>query len=527
MSSNAPQSTQNNQTRPFKKQRTHRIIRRFKRGRDGKIYFDGMQPGEEVRRIVRKHIIFSARATIPFFLSVVLTLLIFWANSSTPSLFAGAWHLLEILCALAIIGTGLYAAYRIFELWWVDVDVVTNRRILTWRGLRSPTRKETTHDKISQVGVDQRSLLAILLNYGDVKVYVTGGKDLDLLKVAKPKEVRDDIEGITQSYKASRPKKAPLPPVLDPQLSGVLAKLAKPEELPHLPDADEKYAHRRDPRKLRGPLRTFGGPLRIPCDVHYGAEEYTVKYVQRSKIVLFYRLILPFLILLAFLILSLTLIHNFLPFVIGFFVVAIWIVLRIINYIDDVFILTNMRIIDIHRKYFFLYEEHDTTTYDKISEITVTAPNPIELAFDIGNLDIITPGNNPDIHMNRIPDPFGLQDFIYYIKDFKEKVGKAKTKNEQKELLNDWFTNVLSTLETKINNRGVPDLQSKDLWEAMDQASELGMRVIPIGESSQYPNIPPGKIVSQIPPPGTLVSMNGTDPNDRPQIQVIVSKASA
>lgn len=525
MSSNAPQSTQNNQSSLWKRQRTHRVIRRFKRGRDGKLRFDNMQPDEEIRRIVREHPIFSARATFPFLITLVATALIFWGNFSTPAALTGIWHFLEIIAAVAIVGTGLYAAIRIFELWWVNVDIVTNKRILTWHGLRSPSRVETTLDKISQVAVDQRDLLAILLNYGDVKVYLAGGKALDLRRVSQPKEVRDDIEGITQSYKAAQPKKAPAPPVLDAQLSGVLAKLAKPDEVPKLDDADKKYEHRRDPHKLRGPLRTFGGPLRIPAEVHYDSEEYTVRYVQHSLIVLFYRLTIPFAILVALLVASLAIVHNPLPFVIGFFVMVIVIFLMVINYIDDVFILTNKRIIDIQRRVLILYEQHDTTTYDKITEITVSSPNPIELAFDIGNLEIHTPGSSPNIHMKRISDPFGLQDEIYRIKGLKEKADKVKSANERKTELNTWFSNVLATLETRINNRGVPDLQSKDLWEAMEQAGELGMRVIPIGESAQYPHIPPGKIVSQIPPPGTLVSMNGADPNERPQIQVIVSKA--
>src|SRR5579864_2480894 len=200
MSSNPPQGG------PFKKQRVHRVIRRFKRGPDGKLRFDGQQPDEEIRRIVREHPIFSARAALPFVLSLILLAFIVWGNFATPQLTI-AWHIVEILCGLLVLGAGVYGGYRIFELWWVNVDVVTNKRILTWKGLLSPSRKETTLDKVTQVAVDQDTLFAVLFEYGDVKVYLAGGKDLDLLKVSKPKEVRDEIEGIRESYQKSLPKK--------------------------------------------------------------------------------------------------------------------------------------------------------------------------------------------------------------------------------------------------------------------------------------------------------------------------------
>jgi hypothetical protein len=509
---------------PFKKQRTHRVIRRFKRGPDKKLHFDGEQPGEEIRRIVREHPIFFLRSGVPFYLAVILAILVVWGNSVSPQL-DFLWHFLEVLSAIAILATGLYFAYRVFELWWVNVDIVTNKRILTWHGLTSVTRRETGLEKITQVAVDQRTLFAVLFNYGDVKAYVAGGKDLDLLKVSNPKEVRDDIEGVRQSYLQAQPKKSPPPPVLDSQLSGVLAKLATPDKLPEQEDADKKYEHRRDPRKLRGPLRTFGGPLRIPCDVHYDADEYTIRYVQRSWILLVYRLFIPALIMIG-LFAGAILTRNYFPlFAIGFFIVLIVIGLTIINYVDDVFILTNKRIIDIERKFIFLVEEHDTTTYDKITEVTVTSPNVLELALNVGNLHIWTPGSAPNIHMSRIDDPFELQDQIYMLQGFKSKVDKAKAANDRKAELNIWFSTVLSTLETRVNNRGVPNLQTLDLWDAVERAGEFGMKVVPIGETANYPNIPPGRIVSQSPPPGTLIATDQINPENKPQIQVIISKS--
>ena len=55
-------------------------------------------------------------------------------------------------------------------------------------------------------------------------------------------------------------------------------------------------------------------------------------------------------------------------------------------------------------------------------------------------------------------------------------------------------------------------------------AQELGMKVVPVGEDSSYPNIDSGLVVAQNPLPGILMRAESDDPEDRPQIQVVLSK---
>jgi len=495
------------------------MFRRFRRGPDKKKRFNGQQPDEVIRRIVREHPIFFVRSTVPLLLSLIFFGLVVWLQTRgvAPQAFFPVLYLIAII---AIVGSTLYSLYRIFELWWVNIDIITNKRILTWHGLlNNPTRDEIGIEKVTMVALDQDTLFQILLNYGNVHIYLAGGKQLLFKNVLNPKAVRDDIDGITQSYKTAKPPKPPPPALTNDTMAGALQQLAEHEKLPTLPNADAKYAHRQSPNKLRGPLRLFGGPLRIECDVHYDAEEFTVMYIIRSRWVLVVRLILPVLLLLVTIIGALIARVLFPLFAVASVVDLIIIGLVIISYVDDVFILTNKRIIDINRKLIILSEQHDTTTYDKITKVEVKSPNIILLALSVGNLDVTTPGNNPDIHMRHIAHPFFIQDRIYEIQNFKPKFEKAKNANDQKDTLKLWFSTMLSTIQTKVSSRGVPNLQSLDLWEAVDRASQFGMRVVPIGESASYPNIESGKIVMQIPPPGTVV-----DTDEKPQIQVIISK---
>jgi hypothetical protein len=512
------------QTNEWKPVRVHTMFRRFKRGPDGKKRFAGQQEGEVIRRIVREHPIFYVQSGLPLLVSLIFLGMVVWLE--TRNVVPGAiFAVLYPIAFFAILGSILFCAYRVFELWWVNVDIVTNKRILTWHGLlKNPTRNETGLEKVQQVAVDQDTPMQILLNYGTVHVYLAGGKALVMKNVRDPKGVRDDIEGIRQSYKKEKGAAKPVIPEGETQ-EQALDRLARHDKLPELPHADEhpRYARHHKEGRLRGPLRRFGGPLRIECDVHYDSEEYTVMYVTRSKWVLAIRLAPVVALMLATLVGALVARVYFGLFAIAFVILLVIAGMVIISYIDDVFILTNKRIIDINRKLIVLSEQHDTTTYDKITKIEVNIPNVILLALSIGNLHILTPGNSPDIHMRHIAHPFYIQDRIAEIQGFKAKFEKAKAANDRKDELKLWFSTMLGKIEEKVESRGIPNLQSLDLWTAVERASALGMRVIPIGESDSYPNVESGKIVMQIPPPGTVLEPIA-DSGEKPQIQVILSK---
>ena len=82
----------------------------------------------------------------------------------------------------------------------------------------------------------------------------------------------------------------------------------------------------------------------------------------------------------------------------------------------------------------------------------------------------------------------------------------------------------LDTTEKTVLGTGVPNLQKLDLWTAAELARELGMKVVPVGEDPSYPNIAPGLIVAQNPLPGTLMRPDSQNPEDKPQIHVVLSR---
>jgi len=72
--------------------------------------------------------------------------------------------------------------------------------------------------------------------------------------------------------------------------------------------------------------------------------------------------------------------------------------------------------------------------------------------------------------------------------------------------------------------RPVPNLLKLDLYTAAERTRALDMKVVPVGEDPSYSNIAPGLIVSQNPTPGTMVQVVSNDPEQIPQISVILSR---
>ncbi len=501
------------------KRREHGGLLPVRRDKEtNQLTFRGQTPDEVVELVVRQHPLFLIRPALPalgvmILLVVFSTLFIRFSVAPSISVFA------DSILSLLLVGCLIYFVWKDFAIWWFNIDIITTKRIVSCRGFLTPMRKNISLDKVVQISVDQLTPKNIFLRYGDVHVYQAGGQ-LVLKNVPNPGKVRDAVQGVFDTFKAARPPAEPLPQVLNPQVKAVIDKLGKKEKEPKLPNADDPYEHRRNPAKLRGPLRRFGGPLRLPAEVHYTPDEYTVMYIQRSKWLLALRLSTPAFVLLVDIVLAFILPAFFLLTTIAALVILIIMGLLTVNFVDDVFILTNKRIIDIERKYIFLYEAHFETEYKNIRETKIKMINVFQTFLDVGNVTVETPGAQPDINMTFVDHPFFVIDKINEIKGFKEKLDKAKDVNKRQDELIKWFSNVAVALEKKVASRGVPNLHRMDLWSAAAMAAEMGMKVVPIGEDDSYPQVETGLIVAQNPLPGTLMSVE----EGRPQIQVTLSK---
>jgi len=500
---------------PWRSGRSRWSIQNFRRGRDRQWHFSGQQADEKVKMVVRKHPLFLLKAALPVLGSIAFLLIATSLLADTAlSVFHPLWVGLEIAASILVLITFAWFAYKDLIVWWLETYIITNKRIIDSRGLLQPTRQETPIEKVIQVGVDIDPL-GIILSFGTVHVYLTGG-DFYLRDVPDPKKVKDAIQGISDEIKAKKPPKEILPVPDDPKLAAVLGTLAEEKEVPMLPDADAHYPPL-PPGEIRRPRRTFGGFLRIPCEVRYTSGEYTVMYLQRSRYVVYRNLALPVLLLVIILFAGFNA-PALLP-MISIIALILFVLIGVIyvNYVDDVFILSNRRIIDIERRLIFFYEARTETEYKNVRDTKVKVANVIQRLLDIGDLHIETPGSTPNIVFSNIDHPFVIQDKLQEIMALKDKVENIKKENSSKEEFNKWFSKIVTALEEKVQSVGVPNLQNLDFWSATDVASEFGLRVVVMGEEPVNSGYAPGVVLQQSPPPGTLMGNGG-------EIQVLLSR---
>src|SRR6266568_2151500 len=437
-------------------------------GRDKKWHFSGQQADEEVHLVVRKHWWFLVKPALPFIASCILLGLVLFATVRFPNpLFP--WTFFEIVAIALFFVTLGWFVWRYGIVMYHETHIVTNKRIISSRGLLEPIRQATPIEKITQVGVGFEPW-QFILRYGLVHIYLAGG----------------DF---------------------------------------YMKDADERYKVR-NPKGRLGPRRPFGIFRNVPAEVHYTSGEFTVKYIQRSHYVLFRQLALPVLGLLFVLPLAVYIPASGNPAIQGalpiWFVVMTALLLGLlatifliyINYIDDVYIFTNKRIIDVERRFLFFYEMSTQIEYKNIKNMKVTVPNVLQRLLDVGDVRVEVTGAS-SVTLSTVDHPFVVIDDIFEIQKNKEEAEKAKKTNDEKKELHMWFGKVVSKLVETAQLKGAPNLQKMDLLEAMQCANELGF-LVTVADEAPSEEVP-GQVIHQSPPPGTAITAGG-------EIQVVLSR---
>ncbi len=161
------------------------------------VSFDDQKPTEEVKLLLRQHIITNlkwvlgvvAAALLPTLLYEVRSLSLDGMNWLSGIPFE-VWETAALLWYVGVVGFALEA----FFIWYYSVYLVTNYRVVDtdFNGLLHYTSTEAAMHQIQDVTHRQSGVWQLLFNYGNVRVQTAGStEDITFERVPKPARVAD------------------------------------------------------------------------------------------------------------------------------------------------------------------------------------------------------------------------------------------------------------------------------------------------------------------------------------------------
>jgi len=485
---------------------------RTRRQRRRPATFPGQRSDEQLIFIIRKHWWFLIRPGWPALVVLVLFIPVLALQAAVPAPVHPLFVLIDMVLGIALFILVVRWAYSDVTNWWFDTYILTSKRIIDSEGWIETRRKETSLDRIQQIAIHIPDLWAYMLGYGDVIVRTAGAAGwVELKGIAHPREIQDRIREAEVAYRTASPPKPGPVELTDPNLAQKLDELAQPTKLEVPPSPDRPH---RSGVPL-GPTRRFGGPLRLESRVRYQPDEQTITYLQHHPFVLVRQEVPPALLLVLLIVMIIFFHLAIWPLYVAVLLIALgWGAFNYFNFIDDVYIVTTHRIIDIDRRAFIFYEEAVIAEYSKIQDVIVSIPTVIARTFNFGLVRVETAGSLPNLEMIDVPNPFAVQDMIFTRINAAKQRDAVNAANRQKAELKLWF----STMIGEMIKRQAPDLINRSLTEAIEiiRQQELVLRI----DGERYePGVAAGLVIEQHPPAGTLLLTDGV-------VRVMVSRAT-
>ncbi len=420
---------------------------------------------------------------------------------------------------------GLFAALLIMAGRWLIRDglnwyacsyTLTNSRLIIVWGVLSRRRRQASLARIQNVRVIWPNPLANLLDIGDVGVRTAGaGGDLRLTAVRQPEAV---AQAITEAQRASTDVRRGAAQArggdgrniaggdaLSAAARAVLQAMDAMGELDdESSDADDRDALEFDDSgKADGVLRRALISL-LP-------DERVVARIHRHWFALLRKLALPLAISGLLVIAGLLLRPLLAPSAMnvawvivcaGALTGLVWSGLVTLNYVDDVFILTTRRIIDIDRRFAILAEARREAFYNAVQDVVVSAP-PLGRIFGYGRIVVETAGQSPNIEMENIAYPLETQDRIFALIRREKQRNTNKESQDHRRDLRAVVGQALSALLVTM-----PDARNLPVGEAVARLRRAGLSVSVVTRRMGSEGTP-GLVIGQTPRPGAVLVRGG------------------
>jgi uncharacterized membrane protein YdbT with pleckstrin-like domain len=427
----------------------------------------------------------------------------------------GIFALLMALAARWLVRDGLN--------WYACSYTLTNTRLVVSWGVLSRRRRQAPLAQIQNVRVIWPNLLANLLDIGDVGVRTAGaGGDLRLTAVRQPQAV---ARAITQAQRAvsgaGREPAAARDQARSAGGEGVSsaarAVLLAMDAMGGLGDIGPDANNREAQEPADGGGLADGVLRRALVSLLPG--ERVVARLHRHWFALLRKLALPVAVGVALVMAGSLTRSLFAPVTanlswaiisMGALALLVWGGLVTLNYVDDVFILTTRRIIDIDRRYAILAEARREALYGAIQDVAVSAP-PLGRIFGYGRIVVETAGQAPNIEMDNIARPLETQDRIFaLIRSEKQRAATNESQTQRRDLCAVVGQALSALLISMPDARGLP------VQEAVTRLQRAGLSVNIVAQRISAPGAP-GIVLGQSPRPGAILVRGG-------EAQIVVSR---
>jgi uncharacterized membrane protein YdbT with pleckstrin-like domain len=352
-----------------------------------------------------------------------------------------------------IVGLAIYVPVLVWYVvnWRNDYLAVTTERVVRRELILFiyEARIEAPVDRVQDV-VIRRSMWGNLLGFGNLYVQTAARSGIERIifdHVVNPEEARDAI--FQQIYRAQAQSQMQAGESMRSELKRSLG-WSTPEEIAaqaeeriratavgdQPPQPEEGWHPRRRRMRLLAPLREVEGS-RVTWRKHWVFLLARVSKPLLAALAWFLLLVVCFSGRLQFAAVSsfglaLGLIVAGLP-------IAFWLWWQTVDWGNDIYVLTDDRIIDAEKKPLFFHEDRREASLDRIQNVNLIVPGPIAALLGYGNVDIETAGGEGKFTFKQVMAPHEVQrEVMSRVAHYKEMRAQIERQQRRKELA-DWF----------------------------------------------------------------------------------------
>ena len=392
--------------------------------------FPGQQEGEEVIIFARRHwYVLSQWLRGPFlllFLSALVTRFAFHALGIEGVRAILAWM-------IALTPAAIWALWRGLD-WWNDYYIVTDRRVIHIERVYGllERREEAQLDRIQDVAVEVPTIMSNLLGFGNVLIATAGAAGtIAFNSLSNPRGVQARL--LSLIARAREPEGGELEAIeAFREMLGLPRQEAQPPPQP---------SERPSPASEGGQgLRQFIANLFRPS-IPY---EPGLLVWRKHWWALLKALMSPF-INLAVIVIALLSARTFLgeglpPWAMSLFaffltLIVIWILWRSVDWQNDLYIVTNERVVDIE-KIPLVFEHRREASLGMIQDVSYTKPSFIAQRLDFGDVRLETAAAVGLFTFDSVPHPQQVQAEIFKrLEAFRQRARQEEERRRQEEII--------------------------------------------------------------------------------------------